>query len=169
MGLPKKLKNFATFVDGENYMGQMPEVTLPTLTRKTEGYRGGGMNGEIEIDLGMEGMEAEFKAAGWLINMLKTWGTPRHDGLLVRFAGALQPDDTGEVEQCECVMRGRIKEFDPGGAQAGEKTEQTYKVAVSYYKLSIAGQTVLEIDLPNLVEMVGAEDRLAQIRAALGV
>ena len=29
MGLPRKLKNFATFIDGENYMGEMPEVTLP--------------------------------------------------------------------------------------------------------------------------------------------
>ena len=34
MGLPRKLKNFALFVDGENYMGEVPEVTLPTLTRQ---------------------------------------------------------------------------------------------------------------------------------------
>ena len=29
MGLPRKLTHFATFVDGTNYMGEMPEVTLP--------------------------------------------------------------------------------------------------------------------------------------------
>ena len=45
MGLPRKLTHFATFVDGTNYMGEMPEVSLPTLTRKMEEYRGGGMNG----------------------------------------------------------------------------------------------------------------------------
>ncbi|RYF66320.1 MAG: phage tail protein, partial [Comamonadaceae bacterium] len=30
MALPRKLKGFAVFVDGTNYMGEMPEVTLPT-------------------------------------------------------------------------------------------------------------------------------------------
>ncbi|PZP78467.1 MAG: phage tail protein, partial [Stenotrophomonas maltophilia] len=41
MGLPRKLKNFATFVDGNSYIGDMPEVGLPKLTRKMEKYRAG--------------------------------------------------------------------------------------------------------------------------------
>ncbi|HBW8107392.1 TPA: phage tail protein, partial [Klebsiella pneumoniae] len=45
MAIPKKLRLFTLFVDGENYIGKVPSVTLPKLTRKTEDYQGGGMLG----------------------------------------------------------------------------------------------------------------------------
>ena len=169
MGLPAKLKNFAVFVDGENYMGVVPEVTLPTLTRKMDEYRGGGMNMPVDQDFGMEKMEAEIKAAGWFPDLLKTWGTPTHDGVMLRFAGALQADDTGKVQACEVVLRGRFGEFDPGGAKAGDATEHTYKMSASYYKLTIDSSVVLEIDAVNMIEVVDGTDRMDQVRAALGV
>ncbi|WP_338498024.1 phage major tail tube protein [Delftia tsuruhatensis] len=169
MGLPRKLKNFATFIDGENYMGEMPEVTLPTLTRKVEEYRAGGMNGPIDLDMGQDKMEAELKAAGFVKGLLKQWGAAKHDAVMLRFAGSLQTDDSEAIEAVEAVMRGRLIEMDPGGAKAGEMVEQTYKYSLSYYKLVIAGETILEIDLVNLVEKVYGEDRMAQTRTALGI
>lgn len=66
MGLPRSLKNFATFVDGNSYIGDMPEVGLPKLTRKMEKYRAGGMNGEVSLDFGMEAIEADLTAAGYM-------------------------------------------------------------------------------------------------------
>ena len=169
MGLPRKLKNFATFVDGVNYQGEMPEVTLPTLTRKMEEYRSGGMNGPIDLDMGMEKMEAELKGAGWIKGLMAKWGAGTHDALMLRFAGAIQSDDTDAVQAVEVVMRGRLAEVDPGSAKAGEMTEQTYKYTLSYYKLTMDGEVVLEIDLVNMVEIVHGEDRLSGVRAALGV
>ena len=169
MGLPRKLKNFATFVDGINFMGEMPEVTLPTLTRKMEEYRGGGMNGPIDLDMGQEKMEAELKGAGWIKGLMSKWGAGKHDALMLRFAGAIQSDDTDAVQAVEVVMRGRLAEVDPGSAKAGEMTEQTYKYTLSYYKLTMDGEVVLEIDLVNMVEIVHGEDRLSAVRAALGV
>ena len=44
MGLPAKIKNFATFIDGISYVGEVEEVTLPKLKRKMEDWRGGGRN-----------------------------------------------------------------------------------------------------------------------------
>lgn len=101
--------------------------------------------------------------------MISTWGTLRHDGVLLRFAGALQGDDSEGVDSLEVVMRGRFSEFDPGKAKAGDKTEIKYKLAVSYYRLSINGQVLIEIDPVNFVEVVNGIDRLAQVRAALGI
>lgn len=169
MGLPSKLKNFAVFVDGENYMGEVPEVTLPTLSRKVDEYRGGGMNAPVDLDYGMEKLEAEIKAGGWMGDMLKTWGDPKLDAVMLRFTGAVQADDTGVVQACECVLRGRFSEWDPGDAKAGDPTEHTYKLSVNYYKLSMDGRAILEIDPVNLTEIVGGEDRMADIKAALGV
>lgn len=169
MGLPRKLKHFATFVDGTNYMGDVPEVTLPTLTRKMEEYRGGGMNGPIDVDLGQEKMEAEIKGAGWLKDLMAHWGAGRHDATMLRFAGAIQSDDSEAVQVVEVVMRGRLAEVDPGSSKAGEMTERTYKYTLSYYKVTVDGEVELEIDLVNLVENVHGEDRLSAVRAALGV
>ncbi|WP_232426781.1 phage major tail tube protein [Teredinibacter turnerae] len=42
----------------------MAELALPKLTRKYEEYRGGGMDGAVEISLGQEKIELERPAAG---------------------------------------------------------------------------------------------------------
>ena len=169
MGLPRKLTHFATFVDGTNYMGEMPEVTLPTLTRKMEEYRGGGMNGPIDLVMGQEKMEAELKGAGWLKDIAKKWGSHRHDAVMIRFAGALNDDESEGWTPVEVVMRGRLSEIDPGSSKAGDTTERTYKYVLTYYKEVVDGQVELEIDLVNLVENVGGVDNLAGVRAALGI
>ena len=169
MGLPRKIKNFATFVDGVSYLGEMPEVSLPKLARKMDDYRSGGMNAPVKADFGMEGMEAEFTAAGYMSDLFKTWGELRHDGGLLRCTGTLQSDDSEGRDGLESVMRSRFSEIDPGSAKAGEGTELKYKAALSYYKLTINGETLIEIDAVNMIEMVNGTDRLAEVRAALGV
>lgn len=169
MALPRKLKAFAAFVDGTNYMGEVPEVTLPKLTRKMDEYRGGGMNGPIDLDYGQDKMEVEIKAAGWVAGLSTKWGAAAHDAVLIRFAGAVQADDSEAVIPVEVVMRGRIQERDPGNEKAGEATERTYKFTLSYYKEVVDGQVDIEIDLVNMIENVGGVDNLAGTRAALGI
>lgn len=168
MAMPRKLKNLNLFGDGESYIGQVLEVKLPTLTRSMEDYRGGGMNGPVKIDNGQEAIELESKFGGLMRSILLQYGVTRHDGVQLRFAGAYQRDDTGAVDSVEIVVRGRHMEIDPGTAKAGDDTEFTVKTACTYYKLSINGVTILEIDLVNMIEIVGGVDRLAEQRRAIG-
>ena len=169
MGLPRSLKNFALFMEGTSYVGEMPEIGLPKLTRKMEDYRSGGMNAPVKLDFGMEGMEAELTAAGYMKDLFTKWGALRHDAVLLRFAGALQADDAEEVQSLEVTVRGRHEEIDPGSAKPGDATQFKVKTALSYYKLAIDGATVIEIDFVNMIEIVGGEDRLAGVRSALGI
>lgn len=169
MGLPKKLKNFVLFVDGNSYAGEVPEVTLPKLTRKTDEFRAGGMNAPVDLDYGMEKIEFEWKSAGWSVGALSTFGSQRHDAALLRFVGGVQSDDSEEVTAVEVTVRGRHTEIDHGNPKAGEATEISYKTSCSYYKLTVAGEVVIEIDIVNMVEVVNGEDRMAQMRAALGL
>lgn len=62
MAVPKHLRFFTLFVDGENEVGKVTSVTLPKLTRKTDSYRGGGMMGAVSIDLGTDdsALDASF-------------------------------------------------------------------------------------------------------------
>jgi len=169
MGLPRKIENFALFNDGVSYVGQVEEVTLPKLTRKTEEWRSGGMGGPVAADMGMDAIELEWTAGGVLREVLNQWGTLKHDGVMLRFAGALQADDSEEIQAMEVVVRGRHTEIDFGNAKAGDKTAFKVKTAASYYKLSIDNEPVIEIDLINMVEVVNGTDRYAAVRAAMGV
>jgi P2 family phage contractile tail tube protein len=169
MSLPRTLKNFILFNDGHAYLGEVPECTPPKLSRKMEEYRAGGMNGPISLDMGMEAMEMDWTAAGYISSLFAQWGETTHDGLLLRFAGDAQSDDTGAFTAVEIVCRGRHKEIDFGNAKAGEKTEIKVKSVLSYYRLSLNGQVQIEVDFVNMIENVGGADQLSLVRTALGL
>lgn len=169
MALPRKLKNLNLFNDGNNYLGQIESVTLPKLSRKMEDWRGGGMDGAVQADMGQENIELAFSAGGLLDTALRQYGVTSASACLLRFAGAYQRDDTGDVDAVEVVVRGRHKEIDFGDAKPGDNTKHKYTTACTYYKLSVNGRVLIEIDLLNLVFVVDGTDRLADQRRALGV
>lgn len=169
MAMPSKLKNLNLFNDGESYRGLVTEFKLPTLTRKMEEYRAGGMAGPIDIDMGQEKIEAEWKCGGLSREVLRQYGKTSHNGVQLRFAGAYQRDDTGEVDAVEIVLRGRHSEIDAGTGKAGDDTEFSVKTSASDYKLSINGRTEIEIDMVAMIFIVDGNDLLQEQRRAIGI
>jgi hypothetical protein len=169
MALPRKLKNFNLFNDANSYLGQVPEFTLPKLTRQMESYRAGGMNGPVKIDLGQGELEAEMTLGGIVRQVFEQYASTRVDGVLLRFAGAYQEDTTGQVSAVEVVMRGRHEEIDLGNAKVGESNDVKIKLTLSYFKLTIDAAPLVEIDMTNMVETVNGVDMLAAQRAAVGL
>ena len=167
--LPAKLKNFNVFINGIPTGNEAVEIVLPKLTVKTEEYRGGGMNGAVSIDMGTEALTLETTYGGLVDVLFNGLGAARLDGELIRFAGAYQREDTGQVDAVEVVVRGRHTEIDMGSGQAGEDTEFKVSTACSYYKLTINGQTKIEIDHAHFIYVVNGQDRLAEQRAAIGL
>lgn len=168
MSMPSKLKNLNLFNDGESYLGQVTEFKLPTLTRKMEEYRAGGMLGPIDVDLGQEKIEAEWKCGGMVLQVLRQYGAIRHNAVQLRFAGAYQSEDSEAVDAVEIVLRGRHSEVDAGTGKVGDDTEFSVKTSVSYYKLSINGRTEIEIDMVGMVFIVDGVDLQAAQRRAIG-
>lgn len=167
--IPRVLKNFNLFVDGGGYAGRVAELVQPKLTRKMEEFRGGGMNAPIELDMGMEKLECEFTLKEYSEDVLKLWGLTNPSGVSVRFKGALEADDaSGTVTPVEIVVRGRWREIDGGTWKAGEESTMKVSIACSYYRYASNGETLIEIDVPNMIENVGGVDRLAEIRSAIG-
>ena len=169
MALAKKLKAFNLFHNGENFVGQVAEVTPPKLTRKTEDYRGGGMNGPIKLDFGQEGIVLESTFGGLMKTVLKQYGIMKHDGVQLRFAGAYQSEDSTRPDAVEIVVRGRHTEIDMGSAKPGDDTSFKVSTSCSYYKLSINSEAIIEIDFINMIEKVGGDDLLAGLRTAIGL
>lgn len=167
--LPSVLKNFNLFNDAKSYLGVAESIKLPKLARKLEDFRAGGMNGSVGIDLGQEKLESEFSCAGLMTQVFEQYGTTKADGVLLRFAGAYQRDDTGAVQAVEIVMRGRHQEIDFGDAKAGDKGAITVKSSLTYYKLTVDNKEIVEIDLLNMIEKVNGVDILADQRKAIGL
>ena len=169
MALPKKLKYLNLFNDGNSYLGLVSSLTLPKLTRKLENYRGGGMSGSVAVDFGLDddALTLEWSIGGLDELVLQQWGST--SDIPLRFAGSLQRDDTGDVSAVEVMMRGRHKEFDFGEYKQGEDTETKVTTQCTYFKLTIDGKQLIEIDTVNMVEIVNGVDRLAEHRTALGL
>ncbi|GGE50515.1 major tail tube protein [Halopseudomonas oceani] len=171
MAMPRKLKNFNIFNDANSYQGIAKNITLPALARKMEAYRGGGMNGPVKADLGLsdDGIQVEWTLGGWDLLAIRQWGATSASAVALRFTGAVQQDDTGATQAVEVVMRGRHEEIDFGNAEPGGDTEHSITTTCTYYKLSVDGEVLVEIDILNMVEIVNGEDILADQRAALGI
>lgn len=169
MGMPRKLKGFNLFQNGENFVGQVTEVTLPKLTRKMEDWQGAGMSGPIKVDFGQEGIQLEWTCGGFMRAVLGQYGITKHDGVLLRFAGGYQAEDSTAVDSVEIVVKGRHSEIEPGTARAKEDTAFKVTTVASYYKLSINGEDVIEIDFINMIEKINGNDLLAALRKAIGL
>ncbi|CAI8908319.1 MULTISPECIES: phage major tail tube protein [Pseudomonas] len=171
MALPRKLKNLNLFNDANSYVGVVKSVTLPPLGRKMESYRGGGMNGPVKADLGFsdDGIQFEWKTGGLDLIALRQFGAVNASGIALRFAGAFQQDDTGDVSAVEVVMRGRHETIEMGDNQPGEDTEHSITTTCSYYKLIVDNEEIIEIDLLNFIEKVNGVDMLEKQRAAIGL
>jgi P2 family phage contractile tail tube protein len=169
MGVPRKLKDFNVFSDGVSYEGEIPEVTLPKLSRKMEEYRAGGMSGPISVDYGSEALTLEFSTGGLLKDALKKYAAKKHNAVQLRFSGAYQEDAEGGVDAVDVVVRGRYKEIDMGTAKSAEDGGHKFSMALSYYKLTINNEVIYEFDFINGVEIIGGVDQRADIRKAIGL
>ncbi|RKU01819.1 phage major tail tube protein [Burkholderia sp. Nafp2/4-1b] len=169
MGMPRKLKGYNLFHNGTHFLGQTKEIQLPKLSRKMEEWQGGGMSGPISIDYGQEAIQLEWTCGGLMEEVLRVYGITTHDGVQLRFAGGYQREDSPAYDSLEIVVRGRHKEIDLGTAKPREDTDFKVTTVASYYKLSINGEDIIEMDFINMVERINGHDLLAGLRKAIGL
>lgn len=163
--LPDSLKGFTAFVDGFGLLGRLAGGTVPKVKIKTESHRDGGMDGEVDLDFGMDKMEAGLSFSDYDPNLLKAVG--RRDVPIV-LRGSLEGVD-GTSKAVVATMRGLIHEVDPGEWKAGEpKIEAKLNLTPDYYRLTIGGEEIYDIDILGGVRRIGGVDQLAQRRANLG-
>lgn len=162
--LPRVLKNLNLFIDGQGHAGHVDEVTLPTLGLLTEDHRAGGMDAALEIELGMQKLEGTCILSDFHPDVFRMFGRP---DVPVTIRGAMQAQG-GEVIAVSVMLRGLFRSLEGGSWKPGQKGTLTVAIAASYYKLSYGGDDLVEIDVLNMVRIVGGIDQLAEQRAAIG-
>lgn len=165
--IPKILKNFNLFIDGRGYAGKVEEVNLPKLNIKTEEFRAGGMDSPVFIDMGVEKLESSFTLLEYDKDVLKQFGLVSGNAAQVTLRGAIQDDTT--VSSVIVKLRGMYTEMDMGKISAGEKGTLQCTLACRYYSLEIGGEKLIEIDIDNMTRVIGGQDKLIDIRKALGI
>ena len=166
--IPQTLFNTNMFIAGQSLQGDVPSLSLPKVTVKTEEYRGGGMDAPVAMDMGLEKLESSFATNGIRREVLKYFGAVDQTGFDASFRGAFK-GQKGAITPAVATLRGGLREVDPGEWSAGSKAEFKYAVDVTYYKLEIDGRVMFEIDPINCVRVIDGVDQLASVRNALGL
>ncbi|WP_174516918.1 phage major tail tube protein [Wolbachia endosymbiont of Cardiocondyla obscurior] len=166
--LPKILKNFNVFVDGRGYAGRIDEISLPKLAIKTEEYRAGGMDIPVSIDMGMEKLEAELTFSEYDSELFRLFGLINNNAVSLTLRGGLQGSNS-EAESVVVNLRGLFKELDFGSWKPAEKATLKCTVAANYYKLTIDGRELIEIDAENMIRKIDGVDQMTSMRTALGI
>ena len=168
MQLPRQLKGFTAFINGEDKYGIVVDIGRPKIARKTEDYTPGGAITEITAVFGFEKLELEITAKGYEADMLRSMSAAV-GGTLVRYQGALQREDGADYQTLKGEARGRITEADPGSDKQGEGGEHKFKIALVYWKETLDGESVLEIDVLGNKALFNGRDERAGLRKALGL
>jgi len=169
MAMPSVLRDFNVFVEAKGFAGKADEINLPKLTLKMEEYRGGGMDAPVEIDMGMEKLEADFTLAEFDADVLSLFGVEAGAAAAFRAMGSIFNPVDGTSTAVAVVLRGRIKELDMGAWKGGEAAKLKVTVACNYYKYTQGGVDLIEIDVGGMKRIIAGIDQLAKTRADLGV
>lgn len=163
--LPKSLKGFAAYVDGYGFLGRLGGGKLPIVKIKTEAYRDGGMDSETDLDFGTEKLESSITFTEYDRAILAAVGKRN---LAITLRGSLE-DESGNDEAIVANLRGLVTEVDPGEWKMGEpKIEAKLNLTPDYYRLTIGGAEVYEIDVIGGVRRIDGVDQIAARRANLG-
>jgi len=164
----KLLKNFSVFIDGKGYAGNIKEAQLPALTLVTEDYRAGGMDAAVKVEMGQEPLDCSVTLTEFDQLALAQWGVGEGYYVPLVFKGALESLD-GTVEAVNVSMRGKVVSMTPSAWTPGAEATIKLDLNLTTYRYEQGGRVIHNIDIPNMVRIIGGTDRLAAQRSALGM
>ena len=162
------LKNFNLFVDGRGYAGELGDYTPANPSVAAEEYRAGGMNGPVDIDMGMQKMTTTFVLRNYSADVLALWGIAPGKLIQVTARGALESED-GTVTAVVHNMRGKIIAPDRGTWSPGQSASLTINMTLEAFKETVGQRVVCDIDVINMTRIIDGVDHLAEQRKALGI
>ena len=166
-----KLIDFAVFKDGVRKLGTA-DLTLPDIEYMTDTMKGAGIAGEVDmLTLGQtSSMTTTINWRTITSNLTELAAPKAHD---LEFRGAQQEYEPGTgklvVVPVKVNIRGLPKKASTGKFEKASATDSSNELEVVYYKLTVNGQVITEIDKFNYIFKVEGTDYLAEVRMALGL
>ena len=170
MRIPDKLIGFNVFSD-QRLLG-VADVTLPSIEYMTETLSGAGIAGETETPaLGQVSsmtvqisMRTQHNEARKLLEL---------KGNQLDIRGSLQEYDssTGEIRAypCRVSMFTLPKTYETGKFEVGSTTDTSIESEVTYMRMWIDNEEIVEIDKLNYICKINGKDYLEEVRAQIGM
>jgi uncharacterized protein len=163
-------QDFTVWIQDVGKIGEAPEFQPPEINIAVEEFRGGGMDGTVEIPFGVEKIEFDFQLHTWDEQVWQNLGYgPGSLDVPVTFRGYLITPG-GAEKGLIITTSSLIKSVKPGKVSAGKKVDMTVSLVANYYAQYVDGVTdpVIEIDVFNKITNIGGTDRSQRARQLLG-
>lgn len=166
-----KLTNGVLWYQGQCTYGKTEEINNPEIVAKMIDHKVAGMAGSVKLPSGWDQMEASFKLNGPLDEIARDAANVKAQrefmfrGSVEGYKGQSLVSERSYV----AIWRGTFTNSGGGAIRQHENVELNYKVSCTYYKLTIDGKTIHEIDFINNIVIVGGVDLLANYKANLGI
>ena len=167
----QKVSDANVYVNNDNKHGLAAEVVCPNVSYIMNEYNALGMIGTARFPDGIEAMEATIK-----------WMYPDNDAL-IELANPYEAVDImvrsnqgvwageGRVENRPIVIFLKGFPMQHQGGTFASKTDVTLEsqIAVNYYRLEVAMEEIIEVDVLNNRLIIGGVDVMRQYRRNLGI
>lgn len=166
-----KLTGANVYLEDGSLLGQVAEVTLPGVKQHVEKHEGLGMVGAIELPDQVEEMKATLKWNAFYEDALARLGHPNRRSLLT-FRGNLQKHSPRGLEAevaAVAVLLVATSELKPDAVKMQGGMPLTDELSVHYYKLTVGGRELIEIDPWNSLYRVDGVDIRSDYRSNLGI
>lgn len=165
MQYPRKIRNYNVFVDGVSYAGRVTKGEMPELKLVGADHRGGGMDGPIEQDMGMERMTAKLSFAEHSPALIRLFGSV----IPLTLRAAAQGENSTDADAHVYTIRGRVKGSMIGTFETGNDTPLEFEVGLHAFRYAFNGDTLIDIDLEAGKRVIGGTDQLLAMRIAMGL
>ena len=162
--------DYMLYEDGIRYLGTT-QVTLPNIAYKTAEMTGAGVAGTVEtIVLGhINAMSMTINTRTLNKEAIKLSEPRKHT---IDLRAVPQENDTSSGTMKTKTVKNTLvitpKTLTGGNYQPASQTDTNVEFAVSYWKQTIDGEKVIEIDPLNYICYINGVDYLADVRKALG-
>jgi len=171
MVLPENMINYMAYEDGGKLLGTA-NIDLPSLDALTEKVKGAGIAGEVEAPI-IGHYDVLTLGIQWrtLTENAISLAAPTAHALDFRGSQQVYDSSAGTYSNVpvKVIVRATPKKTSLGKMLVAGQTDTKNEFEISYIKIYIDGNEVLELDKYNFIFSVDGVDYLAGVRADLGL
>lgn len=167
-----KLFNFNVYLGNNALIGKASEVTLPEVVAAVEDSVGAGQIGVLQIPTGkIDPLTARIKWNGYYGEAIALGADPfKHHKIQVRGNVEVHgPDGLAAEQPLIVLMTARFQGTPLGALVSQANTELEQNLTVSYCKVTLDNEELLEVDVHNSIWRVRGQDIRANYRRNLGL
>lgn len=165
-----RVTNANVYINGNSFLGKAEEIDLPKITAKMAEHKALGMAGSIELPAGFDKMEARIKWNSFYQDAMVLMANP-YEVVSLQCRSSLETYTaaarTSEVPVV-VFLKGQFKSVPTGNFKMHDNVEMESNLAVTYVKVEIDGQAVVEFDAIANMYKVNGQDILSQYRSNIG-